>query len=1112
MKAGRWQEIERVFGEALEIDRESREAFVRAQADGDSELVAEVLSLLEAHGSEDRRLDGHVEQRDAIEAILSEEQASVEPARPANVPAHIGSYEIDAEIASGGMGTVYRAHRVDGEFHQEVAIKLIRRDAPGKDLLERFRREREALARLEHPNIARLIDGGSTESGEPYLVMEYIGGSRLDEYADEKVLTLDARVELFLQICSAVEYAHRNLIVHRDIKPGNVLVTPEGLPKLLDFGIVKILSDDDASNAVTQTGLRAFTPRYASPEQLLGEPISTASDVYSLGVLLHELLTGQVPYESTGSGPEALMRAIMTEDPVRPSTLFRRAQSDVDSTRLEQLAQRRRSRPDRLRRRLAGDLDNILLMALAREPERRYPSVGDLADDLRRQRDGLPIRARTPTLRYRTLKFLRRNRSGVVIAAALALVVFLGSWFLVREAQLARSEQASRELASSVQRVLASVSASRFSSGGIREGLRSALEGAHIERVARSLESQPRDLVEFSETIAGICEDVHDFESAVDWRRRVVEAAPADEAPEARKRLGIALRGAGQLEDSERTLWRAQQMASRRGRVLLANEILRERARTAWEEGRLTDCEALLEEGLGALGFDRSERTLEARLRLDRAELRAWRHQVTGAHEDLDRVVELARRESIDDADLLWGEADVRRGLLLWRTPAFAECEVWIRRGVQRMLEHLPLEDERALWAMSRLVTGGRIFDRPSQSHLWAMSQIVSGGRIFDRPSQAQSRVGLWTQAAELRARLFGRMGVDYADSLVQMAALNGLIEGRHLSQAQRILSAARPATSPRLQESRYVAAAVDCWSAVPDIRQEARALLELLDLDETVSSDHWLLPYLRSIQLTLAIRDGEPGQYVALGESLAELSRHLGPRHPDVQALVIETPPTGPPEIPWPPAALAEAQRGRSWPWGRVWRDDDDSPDAEGEIDFEDDIAEKTILVSSPLEEGGIALFWILGRPTTIQRTERAESCEFLLYVNHNPAQVIPFNAARRFVYLKETLQWVPFEIPFDWLREGENTFTLIEAHDPEWKDNKPWEYGRLTLAIDKTRDFDRSWWVGTMHACCLEQQLVNAPKPIDPFSDELLAHRDEGRRECQGELMMFLEILPAR
>jgi eukaryotic-like serine/threonine-protein kinase len=365
-----WSRVRDVFQEAVALDGEARARFL-ASCD-DARVRDEVLGLLGAHDDAAGFLEVSPFKRQGMLTGTS-----------------IGPYRIVREIGEGGMGSVFLGFRDDDEFEQRVAIKLIRGGAAGESIMRRFRQERQILAALEHPNIARLLDGGTTTDGLPYLVMEYVEGTAIDRYCEERACPVAEKLRLFLMLCDAVQYAHRNLIIHRDIKPANVLITNEGIPKLLDFGIAKLISHDTSDATVT----RMMTPDFASPEQLRGEPVSTATDVYSLGVLLYRLLVGAKPF-SGDRRPDA--------EPTRPSTRVRA---------------------------LRGDLENILLMALQNDPSRRYGSVEQCAADIRRHLEGHPVAARPATLVYRASKFVRRNR--VAVVAGIAMVAVLAIAFVV---------------------------------------------------------------------------------------------------------------------------------------------------------------------------------------------------------------------------------------------------------------------------------------------------------------------------------------------------------------------------------------------------------------------------------------------------------------------------------------------------------------------------------------------------------------------------------------------------------------------------------------------------------------------------------------------------------
>jgi serine/threonine-protein kinase len=437
VSADRWQRLRDLVDAACRLPPEARGSYLDGSCAGDPVLRLEVESLLRADDRASSFLHG---------AVGAAAQAWADG--PSYVGRRLGPYEVTRELGRGGMGAVYLAVRADDEYRKQVAVKLIRAGAADAEMRRRFLIERQILANLEHPSIARLLDGGTSDDGLPYVVMEYVDGEPLDASCDRRRLTVEARLHLFRRVCDAVQFAHRNLVVHRDLKPGNILVTPDGAPKLLDFGIAKLL-DAPGAAAITRTALRPMTPEYASPEQVRGEPITTATDVYALGVLLCELLSGHRPYRLEAPTRQAVEAAITGQVPERPSAAVQRTEEregDGGPTRVtpDAVAAARGTTPDRLRRRLAGDLDTIVLMALRKEPERRYTSVEQLSEDVRRHLDGLPVHARPDTLGYRAAKFVRRHRAGILgAAAAVALGAGLTAFYtvrLARERDRARAE------------------------------------------------------------------------------------------------------------------------------------------------------------------------------------------------------------------------------------------------------------------------------------------------------------------------------------------------------------------------------------------------------------------------------------------------------------------------------------------------------------------------------------------------------------------------------------------------------------------------------------------------------------------------------------------------
>jgi len=407
MTPEQWRRVGELFHEALDVPPDERTAWACAASSSDGEVHRELLSLLE----NDRAAAGGFVEGHVKSAVVSMFDTSSVAQR------RVGPYRLLRELGSGGMGTVYLAERDDEQYHIKVAIKLVR---PGMDtqvILHRFRRERQILAQLQHPHIARLLDGGTTEDGRPYIVMEYIDGVPITEYAKARVLGIAERLRLFLDVCSAVEYAHQHFVVHRDLKPGNILISAAGTAKLLDFGICKLLLVDRSESETALHTLRMLTPEYASPEQIRGDPITIASDIYSLAAVLYELLTGYKPHRIEKLTPQEVERAICDHDVIRPSLV-----------------------PDKaLARRLKGDLENILMRALHKDPLRRYASVEQFSDDIRRYLSHEPVKARPDTIAYRVRKFARRRRNSLAAGGLVAACLIAGLVVSLREAGIAKA-------------------------------------------------------------------------------------------------------------------------------------------------------------------------------------------------------------------------------------------------------------------------------------------------------------------------------------------------------------------------------------------------------------------------------------------------------------------------------------------------------------------------------------------------------------------------------------------------------------------------------------------------------------------------------------------------
>jgi len=506
----RWERVRDLFDRAAELPPGERRGFIEELAGGDGDLVREVLELLEAMDQEESPMEGF----SPFKEFPSPE------ADPTGV--RLGAYRILREVGSGGMGSVYEAARDDEQFDKRVAVKVIRRGMASEGIVRRFRRERQILAGLDHPNIARLLDGGTTADGRPYLVMEYVAGEPITVHCRNRQLSIRERLDLFGEVCQAVQYAHRHLVVHRDLKPGNILVTPDGAVKLLDFGVAKLLPDPVSGSGqehLTATQHRPFTPAYASPEQARGELVTTATDVYSLGVILYELLAGRHPFDIRGRTPLELVHLLETE-PVRPSDAVtdkpEGEEGEGDNTTV------------RLRRTLAGELDNIVLKAMRREPARRYASVEQLSEDIRRFLQGLPVLAERDTFRYRLRKFAWRHRVSVTAAGLIVASLVGGVAAASMQAQQAAQERDRAQLeARKAKRI----------SAFLVEMLRSPdpwVEGKDL-RVSELLEHAA---AQSTEAFAGDPEVLAEIHSAI----------------------GLSLAGLGSLDDAEHLLANALQI------------------------------------------------------------------------------------------------------------------------------------------------------------------------------------------------------------------------------------------------------------------------------------------------------------------------------------------------------------------------------------------------------------------------------------------------------------------------------------------------------------------------------------------------------------------------
>jgi len=572
--AERWARLRALFEQVAEQDEDARRARIAVIRRDDPELADRLEELLEA--------DAREASLDFSGVVAAGAGAWLEEIEPTSsreaLPAKLGPWRLGALLGRGGMAEVFAAERVDGQFEQRAALKLLKRGMDSKEIVARFLRERRILARLEHPAIARILDGGLAPDGRPYLVMERIDGEPITEWCETQAAPLERRLRLLVDTCRAVAAAHRLLVVHRDLKPSNILVSADGAVKLLDFGIAKLLDPEELDGAATRTEQRVLTPAYAAPEQILGEPITTASDVYSLGVLAYELLTGRLPHRRGRRSAGELVSRAAAESIERPSAAVLMEDGDATGSRRLDAGERRR-RSERLR----GDLDTILLTALRREPERRYGSVEALAEDLERYLDGRPIAARADNLAYRARKFIGRHRVGVA-AAALALAALLAALGLAlqqahraeRAAAAARSEATRAEQqahrAERARDLLASVfeAADPVRAQGHPPSARQLLdEGAR--RVDRELGDEAGLHGEMLDLLAGLYRKLGELEPAEQLARRALElrrAAAGPDSPEVGRSLqtlGWTLLNEGKLDPAREALERSVEILDRTG-------------------------------------------------------------------------------------------------------------------------------------------------------------------------------------------------------------------------------------------------------------------------------------------------------------------------------------------------------------------------------------------------------------------------------------------------------------------------------------------------------------------------------------------------------------------
>ncbi len=808
-------EVEALFDAALELPADERAGWLRERCAGNAPLLAEVETLLRAND----RADGILEA-DAVGAGASLIENPMRGRR-------IGPYRLLRELGRGGMGVVYLAERDDGQFRRRVAVKLLRASPDAEELHRRFLAERQILASLEHPHIAQLLDGGVTDGELPYLVMEYVDGLPITIYCDRHRLGIDDRLHLFRDACAAVHHAHRNLVIHRDLKPSNILITTDGKVKLLDFGIAKLLNP--AMSAIdlpeTRTAFRLLTPEYASPEQLRGESLTTASDVYALGVVLYELLTARRPHAADTDSPAALAREICESEPDRPSTAVLRAHKQRGEAAAGggvtpvAVSTARDTSPERLSRALRGDLDAIVMMSLRKEPARRYGSADLLAADLQRYHDGLPVVAHRGNRRYRVGKLIRRHRIAAAAAAVVSLSLLGGAAVAGWQAGIASRERDRAELALRESEEVTSFLLGLFeasnpeSRGGVeitsRELLRRGAERA--EELSGEPDVQAR--------LFGVLGRVHLSLGEYEPAERLLERALELQLAHLGADHGDVVITLARLADVERQLGRydsahvlLERALSAQRRSLDDNDpaiatTLSSLASVSVQRGDLTAAEQLARDALGrrrALGRQ-GPLIIESLAQL--GSILSNRGDLAGAEDAYREALQLrqgirgaAATDIVGDllqlADLLQtdslrareAEALYRRALDMQRATAVPDHRNTAQAlyGLARVLEQRGAWEEalgaiRDVQAVQRRIYG--------EEHPRSAAALAHLAGLLHRSGRLADSEAAFREMADLQRRTLGETHPSYAGTLTALSAV--LIAAGRLAEADSLLSVA---------------------------------------------------------------------------------------------------------------------------------------------------------------------------------------------------------------------------------------------------------------------------------------------------------------------------------
>ncbi|MHC4943820.1 MAG: protein kinase domain-containing protein [Planctomycetota bacterium] len=1113
MDPARWQRIEKIYHDATQKPSGERTKFLDQCCEGDDALREEVLSLLDAQEAvgefmatpplEDRM------KLDTATSIIEREELAM-------IGKTVGAYRIEGVIASGGMGTVYLAERTDQAFRHKVAIKLIRGGLQSRDILRRFYRERQILANLNHPNIARLLDGGTSSDGNPYLVMEYIKGTTIDDYCDDRKLTVSERLALFQKVCSAVQYAHGKLVVHRDIKPRNILVTSEGEPKLLDFGIVKLLDpEDELAGTLTLTVQRLMTPEYASPEQMRGETISTASDIYSLGIVLYELLTGHRPFRFQTTSAKEVERIVCEVEPPKPSTVINQSTEIVlagggtKTLTPEIVSQTREGKPDRLRRRLKGDLDQVVMKALRKEPEQRYASVEHFFEDIRRHLRGLPVFARRGTWKYRAQKFVKRHKAVAVVALMILVVLAGWGYMAVQDARQAANLAAAEQVLGFLSELLDKP----FQNKTPRDEIRQTLKAEATLQLFDDLKDQPEELIRYADTITHVCDSFHLYDLAVHWRgisiqcqETLGEAGGADLA-QTHYHQGRTLLKLGRYEEAESQVRAASELMKRVpiARGISTGMLKHLFAEIYWNRADYDKARKLFED---ALQLQQDEKDIypvqSIDLLLDYADFEMEYGDSEKGMNLLEQALDLCR-EVPDDQQILTN-AEVYRhfGNLLRYTPRFMESELYLRKA-HEIFQSQPETDPRLIACTAD------------------MAAMIQSSFKYDADFSSTVAAVYWKRSRDMQEKVFGADSLEVANNLLMVSEY--VLDGAAVSmlrKVEKVYLKYWPENHPRIADVKGRIGASMSGLRSPVIGsfriEDGEKYLRnaLATLTDSLSPRCWIIgkfKFLLAINLTKQKRFDEADHLIEEGLQIFEHA--FGERHPYYRTafmnlgLICEN--LDRPDLAEKYNKLM-SDKSWIWPYHTAVHDCDFTREHMARIDFEDDQMEKILKIDDRVDEFTGAILWIFGQPQNYAWQNFRDVEDLCIRVNLDPRQEISFNLELKFSGITNYFQWIPFEIPVDWLVQGANYFTFYVAHDQKYESNRSWEYNNLYIGVDMDNNFSRSWCFGGTDnmGCCTEmgKAAYNAEKPLLRESPIITEHRAQGYGECDYELMILLEL----